>query len=316
MKKIAIALCAIVLVIVAGVLPSFAEALQLPAFPNQNITLSSVTYQDADYLVNITSTMKSVGALNSLRPVLIARLSASGAIVLYCCDKQYAPSTDLSLESIQYSIALYQFYLTAGGFSFGLYRAPGASIQTSTVIAKFEGSNNTPTINESYAFSSGSANSAIVSVRGYWADYSARLSADPQEAYNSGYAIGYSAGETAGYNSGYDEGYFWGEDAGYNSGYQAGVTASQPNIDRAYNEGYSTGRAEGYTEGYDNGFREGATNAGLQLDVPGIFDGYFAGVRDVLGAFDINLFGINIIGVLLAFLVIAVVAFIVRKLWK
>lgn len=53
-----------------------------------------------------------------------------------------------------------------------------------------------------------------------------------------------------------------------------------------------------------------------QLDIAGIFDGYFGGVRDVLGAFDINLFGINIVGMLIAFIVIAVVAFIVRKLWK
>lgn len=53
-----------------------------------------------------------------------------------------------------------------------------------------------------------------------------------------------------------------------------------------------------------------------QLDIPSIFDGYFNGVRNVLSAFDINLFGINIIGVLIAFIVIAVVAFIVRKLWK
>lgn len=57
-------------------------------------------------------------------------------------------------------------------------------------------------------------------------------------------------------------------------------------------------------------------NMSYQLDIAAIFDGYFAGVRDTLGAFDINLFGINVIGVLVAFLVIAIVAFIVRKLWK
>lgn len=53
-----------------------------------------------------------------------------------------------------------------------------------------------------------------------------------------------------------------------------------------------------------------------ELNIAGIFDGYFNGVRNVLGSFDINLFGINIIGVLIAVLVIAIVAFIVRKLWK
>lgn len=52
------------------------------------------------------------------------------------------------------------------------------------------------------------------------------------------------------------------------------------------------------------------------LDVPAIFDGMFNGMRSVLGAFDLEIFGISIVGMLVAFIVIAVVAFIVRKLWK
>lgn len=316
MKKV-FALLAIVLMIAVGILPSFAEALPLPTFPNQNISVSSVTYQDADYLVSIVTSMKNVGTLNSLRPIMIVWQSNTGNVVLYCCSNTYAPNPDLSGENVDFgNIGIYQFVLSPDGFRFAVYLPPGFSVLSARTIAYFSGTSSTPTINESYAFATGSADSTVTNIRNYWADYSARLSTDPQEAYNSGYTIGYSAGETAGYNRGYDEGYFWGEDAGYNNGYQAGVTASQPNIDRAYNEGYTTGREEGYTEGYNTGFREGATGSGLQLDVPEIFDGMFNGLRDVLGAFEIEIFGISIVGMIIAFVVIAVVAFVVRKLWK
>lgn len=52
------------------------------------------------------------------------------------------------------------------------------------------------------------------------------------------------------------------------------------------------------------------------IDIPAIFDSMFNGAGSILGAFDITFFGINIVNILIAVVVIAIVAFIVRKLVK
>lgn len=52
------------------------------------------------------------------------------------------------------------------------------------------------------------------------------------------------------------------------------------------------------------------------LDIPAIFDSMVNGARSIMGAFDIELFGMNVINVLIALLITAIVTFIVRKLVK
>lgn len=56
--------------------------------------------------------------------------------------------------------------------------------------------------------------------------------------------------------------------------------------------------------------------ATYELDIATIFDGMFNGVHNIFEGFDIELFGISIVGVLVACLVIAIVTFIVKRLWK
>lgn len=56
--------------------------------------------------------------------------------------------------------------------------------------------------------------------------------------------------------------------------------------------------------------------ATYELDIASIFDGMFNGIHNIFEGFDIELFGISIVGVLVACLVIAIVTFIVKRLWK
>lgn len=69
----------------------------------------------------------------------------------------------------------------------------------------------------------------------------------------------------------------------------------------------------GYQAGYIQGLANGSPN---ELNIPSIFDSMFNGVRSIMSTFDIEIFGISIIGTLVAVLVIAIIAFVVRKLWR
>lgn len=72
-----------------------------------------------------------------------------------------------------------------------------------------------------------------------------------------------------------------------------------------------------YELGYEAGYRQGFANGSpTELNIPSIFDSMFNGVRSIMSTFDIEIFGISIIGTLVAVLVIAIIAFVVRKLWK
>lgn len=90
------------------------------------------------------------------------------------------------------------------------------------------------------------------------------------------------------------------------------ANSSSEEMDEWYDQGYTDGYDVGVIEGYEEGVRNGSAT----LEIPAIFDSMFAGARSIMSAFDIEIFGINIIGTLVAVLVITIIAFVVRKLWK
>lgn len=105
-----------------------------------------------------------------------------------------------------------------------------------------------------------------------------------------------------GYNDGYDDGRREGREQGFQSG---------------YDEGYDAGFDPGYRQGYDDGYTEGvATVPPVTLDIPHIFTALFGATHDILGGFDISIFGISIVGLLVAIIVITVVSFLIKKLLK
>lgn len=301
MKKL-FALCAVVLVLAVGILPAFASELPLPTYPQNNVNLSSVTRQDANNIVNIVTDMRRVGTLNSLRPLFVRRLT-TGTIALYCCQQIYNPAVDLTGENVNIgNLSVYQFYLTREGFSFSSYIGQ-VVVPSNQVIASF--SSTGASINTSYSFGDGEPNAAVIEAKAYWEQYALRLATDTSSALQGAYNSGFEAGYNSGYADGTEEGY----DIAYEDGYADGETAGHAT-------GYSDGYTVGYTTGYDTGYAEGALTTGMQLDVPAIFDGIFSGANSILKGVDIELFGINVLGVLIAILVIAIVAFVVRKLWK
>lgn len=301
MKKV-FALCAIVLVLTVGILPAFANDLPLPTYPQNTVNLSSVTRQDADNIISIVTNMRKVGTLNSLRPLFVRRLT-TGSVALYCCQQIYNPHVDLSGENVNIgNLSVYQFYLTSEGFSFSSYIGQ-TIVPTTQVIASFSDSGGA--INTWYDYADGEASATISEAKVYWEQYALRLATDSSSALQGAYNSGFEAGYNSGFADGTEDGY----DIAYEDGYADGESAGR-------STGYSDGYADGYTTGYDTGYADGTVTTGMQLDVPTIFDGIFSSANSILKGIDIELFGINVLGVLIAILVIAIVAFVVRKLWK
>lgn len=105
---------------------------------------------------------------------------------------------------------------------------------------------------------------------------------------------------------------------------------TQGAYDEGYQDGYDDGRQEGYAEGREIGYAEGYSvgyDAGLavgggvlvneEIDVGSIITALPQAARNIIdGAFGFTIFGINIAATLIAILVVAIVAFIVRWLLK
>ena len=133
-----------------------------------------------------------------------------------------------------------------------------------------------------------------------------------QDGYDVGFESGYASGNEAGYNSGYSAG----NEAGYNNGYKFGYDFASQKIGP---EQYSVGYEEGYTVGHSDGYREGFNFAmlnppeGMKLDSPAIISSITGSVGSFLTtAFNIEIFGINIAGLLSVLILVAFVFIIVK----
>lgn len=120
----------------------------------------------------------------------------------------------------------------------------------------------------------------------------------------------------------YQSGYNAGNEAGYNNGYKIGYDyASQKIGPEQYSighaEGYSQGHSEGFSEGYETGYRYGAINnpqgTPVTLNISSIISSITSSVGSFLtSAFDIEIFGINIAGLLSVLILVAFVLIIVH----
>lgn len=123
---------------------------------------------------------------------------------------------------------------------------------------------------------------------------------------------GYQSGHADGYQTGYNAG----NEAGYNNGYKTGYDFASQKIGP---EQYSVGYEEGYTVGHSDGYREGFNFAmlnppeGMKLDIPAIISSITGSVGSFLTtAFNIEIFGINIAGLLSVLILVAFVFIIVK----
>ena len=152
--------------------------------------------------------------------------------------------------------------------------------------------------------------------------YQAGYNAGEINGYLVGHKEGESLGYTRGFREGYETGYNAGNEAGYNNGYKSGYDfASQKIGPEQYSighaEGYSQGYSEGFSEGYETGYRYGAINnpqgTPVTLNIPSIISAITSSVGSFLtSAFDIEIFGINIAGLLSVLILVAFVLIIVH----
>ena len=152
--------------------------------------------------------------------------------------------------------------------------------------------------------------------------YQAGYNAGEIHGYIVGHQEGESQGKNIGYEDGYSKGYEFGNEAGYNNGYKSGYEyASQKIGPEQYSighaEGYSVGHSEGFSEGYETGYRYGAINnpqgTPVTLNIPSIITAITSSVGSFLtSAFDIEIFGINVAGLLSVLILVAFVLIIVH----
>lgn len=152
--------------------------------------------------------------------------------------------------------------------------------------------------------------------------YQAGYNAGEIHGYIVGHEEGESQGRNIGFQEGYETGYSAGNQAGYDNGYKSGYDfASQKIGPEQYSighaEGYSQGHSEGFSEGYETGYRYGAINnpqgTPVTLDIPSIITSITSSVGSFLtSAFDIEIFGINVAGLLSVLILVAFVLIIVH----
>lgn len=152
--------------------------------------------------------------------------------------------------------------------------------------------------------------------------YQAGYNAGEIHGYIGGHQEGESQGKIIGYQDGYSKGYEFGNEAGYNNGYKIGFDyASQKIGPEQYSighaEGYSEGHSEGFSEGYETGYRYGAINnpqgTPVTLNISSIITSITSSVGSFLtSAFDIEIFGINVAGLLSVLILVSFVLIIVH----
>ncbi len=133
------------------------------------------------------------------------------------------------------------------------------------------------------------------------------------------YNQGYTDGKSVGWSEGLTE--------GYNRGYTIGRELQKQNIDNiktdSYNEGYQAGYNKGSEDGYQNAVEEIETGAPItvkvteNLDIPGIITAIPNAVKTIINdGFGFSLFGINIGGLLITIIVLAIVITLITVLYK
>ena len=153
-------------------------------------------------------------------------------------------------------------------------------------------------------------------INGYMTGYAKGEKEGQTIGYGNGFEAGYETGYESGLVDGYEPGYNAGNEAGYNDGYKKGYDFASAKIGP---EQYSVGYEEGYTVGHSDGYREGFNFAmlnppeGMKLDIPSIISSITGSVGSFLTtAFNIEIFGINIAGLLSVLILVAFVFIIVK----
>lgn len=133
------------------------------------------------------------------------------------------------------------------------------------------------------------------------------------------YNQGYSDGKAVGWSEGLTD--------GYNRGYTIGRELQKQTIDKIKEESYNKGNLDGFNEGSEAGYQMAINEIGTQqpitikvtenLDIPGIITAIPNAVKTIINdGFGFSLFGINIGGLLITIIVLAIVFTLITVLYK
>lgn len=334
-KKVRILLsCIVILTIVTSVLCSFAPP--VVGWTQYNVT--SLTEIDVDNLMAVVDFQERYGSFNSYIPV--ACQLHTNYVRIYCVPRDSTWTFTASNGTYTLSSSLNgNTYIMRSNFTetgFGMqYTGSTATIPANQLLF-YRNQEGELIRNTAFTYSTGVDNDVIVDCAATWYEVfkvvdgyeSAIVEAESrgyEGGFNVGYADGLEEGESIGYQDGYVDGFDTGMDYGYQFGYQDGVATGRA---EGYSHGYQAGEAVGYESGYADGYDDGYAAAepgdgevvteiiyrdAVDLDIPLIFDGLADATNGIFKSVDFDLFGINILGVLLSLTILTILVFILKR---
>lgn len=314
-KKVWILLvCMVIFTIITSVLCSFS-----PPVPSRNmfaISPETITTIDGENMLSMAYYQWKFGSFNNFKPVAAA--TSGGYIRLYLVVNDgtetygFTDETTYSITSTasgEYNVM--RMWLTPEGYGIQY-------IQTSTTInidklIFYADTNDTLVLNEAFDFATGvNGNDTIAEAAAEWYEAYRIISnyeMDIAEAESQGFLDGLDTGMDLGYQFGYESGVVSGREEGYAHGYQAGEA-------NGYEEGYSLGYDDGYAAaepGNGEVVTEIVYRDSVELNIPLIFNGMADAANGIFKSVDFNIFGINILGVLLSITILVILVFIFKK---
>lgn len=268
------------------------------------------TLSEAELLVSIVDLQYNCGSFNSLVPVVLYYSPVGNCYYLYLIRKNsnftLSFTNDGSGWSLWYGNIMFLLEFTLTGFSM-LSTATTFNGETQNLIAYRLDRLSPFIVNPSNVWSSGNnSDDVFIDAHSIWYDYYSFISSDlGNSGYDEGFADGYDSGILDGYSTGYFDGY----ETGYRNGYYQG------DID-----GYESGFEDGYESGYDDGYATAERETEIvyvepvELNIPAIFDGMASGVNGIFKFVNWDIFGINILGVLLSITIAAILVFVFKRL--
>ena len=139
---------------------------------------------------------------------------------------------------------------------------------------------------------------------GYDDGYNNGLTVGTSRGYDEGYEQGRSVGSTLGYDEGYSLGKEEGQSIGYSIGYSDGSSVAEEVQQYYYDTGYDTGYLQGAYDSSDYSF---ISLFGAIFDVP---------VQTFNGLLDIDILGINMRGLYIGLISLAVALFILKIIFR
>lgn len=331
-KKVRILLAGLViLTIITSVLCSFAP----PTIGWTPYNVYALTETDVENIMAVADFQYQYGSFNSFVPVACHLSNSTVRLYLVPSNANWTfTETSGTYTLTTGSSNIMRTTLTREGFGMQ-YTGSTATIPEEHLLF-YRSESGTLVKGEAFSYATGADNDVIADCAAAWFDtwnivngYETAIEEAESVGFESGYDVGYAGGleegESIGYQDGYVDGFDTGMDYGYQFGYQDGVATGRS---EGYSQGYLAGEAvgyeSGYADGYDDGYAAAEPGAGevvteivyrdaVDLDIPLIFDSMADATNGIFKSVDFNIFGINILGVLLSITILVILVFIFKK---